>query len=78
LKGESNSGCTHLLVEVEKTQLEVELMTPEIKRLCRPWVLGSSCEQENSSRRQNAFQSLKNVWHDLWDYRKRPRVIGGK
>jgi len=27
---------------------------------------------------QKASQSLKNVWHDVWDYWKRPRVIGGK
>jgi len=38
-------GCTHLLVEVEKAQLEVEWNTPGMIRLWRPWVLCSSCEQ---------------------------------
>ena len=59
-QGESHSGCTHLLVEVEKTQLEVELMTPRIVRVWRPWVLGSSSEQGSSSR-GHEFWGLKNV-----------------
>jgi len=42
-------ACAHLLVEVGKTQLEVELNTPGMVRLWRPWVLCSSCEQGNSS-----------------------------
>jgi hypothetical protein len=69
---------THLEVEVEKAQLEVELMTPGMVRLWRPWVLCSSCEHVNSSRGRKAFRGLKNVWHGLWNYRKRPMVIGGK
>jgi hypothetical protein len=76
-QGERHSGCTHLVFEVEKAQLEVELMTQEMVRLWRPWVLGSS-EQGNSLRRRKVFWSLKNVWHDLWDYQKRPRVIESK
>jgi len=63
--------CTHLEVEVEKAQLEVELVTPEIVRLWRPWVICTSCEHRNSSRGRKAFRGLKNVWHDLWDYRKK-------
>jgi len=54
--------------EVEKAQLEVELMAPKMVQLWRPWVPGSSYEQGNSSRRRKAFRSLKNVWHGLWDY----------
>ena len=42
-------GCKHFLVEVEKAQLEVELNSPRMVRLWRPWVLCSSCEEENSS-----------------------------
>jgi len=42
-------GCTHLLVEIEKAQLEVELNTPGMVRHGGPWVLCSSCEQGNSS-----------------------------
>ena len=53
-------------------------MTPIVVRLWRLWVLGSCFEQGNSSRRRKAFWSLKNVWHDLCEYRKRPEVIGGK
>jgi len=78
LLGERHSGCTHLQVKVEKAQFEVDLMIPEMVRLWKLWVLCSSCEQGNSFRRQKTLWSLKNVWHDLWDYRKRPRVIGGK
>jgi len=61
LQGESHSGCTHLQVEVEKVQLEVESMIPEMVRLWRPWVLDSSCEQGNSSRGRKTFRGLKNV-----------------
>jgi len=61
LQGEIHSGCTHLLVEVEKAQLEVDLMTPGLVRLWRPWVLGSICEQGNSSRGRKEFWGLKNV-----------------
>ena len=43
------SGCMHLEVEVDKAQLEVELMTLGIVQLWRPWVLCSSCEQRNFS-----------------------------
>jgi len=53
--------CTHLEVEVEKAQLEVELKTPRMVRLWRPWVLCSSCEHVNSSRGREAFRGLKNV-----------------
>jgi hypothetical protein len=42
-------GCAHFLVKVENAQLEVELNTPGIVRLWRPWVLCSSCEQGYSS-----------------------------
>ena len=42
-------GCTHLEVDVEKTQLEVELNMLGMVQLWRPWVLCSSCEQGNSS-----------------------------
>jgi len=38
----------HLLVEVEKTQLEVDLMSPRMVQLWRPWVLGSSYEKVKS------------------------------
>jgi len=51
LQGESYSGCTHLEVEVEKAQLEVDLMIPEMVQLWKPWVLCSSVEQGNSLRR---------------------------
>jgi len=50
----------------------------EAVRLWRPWVSCSSCEQRNSSRGRKAFRGLKNALQDLWDYRKRPMVIGGK
>jgi len=33
LQGQSHNGCTHFQVEVEKAQLEVELMTPEMVQL---------------------------------------------
>jgi len=47
-QGERHSVCTHLEVEVEKAQLEVELMASEMVQLWRPWVLGSSREQWKS------------------------------
>ena len=61
LQGERHSGSTHLEFEVEKAQLEVELMTHLMVRLWRPWVPGSSCEQGNSSRGGKALWCLKNV-----------------
>jgi len=62
--------CTHLEVEVEKAQLEVELMTPGMVRLWRPWVLCFSCDQGNSSRGRKTFRGLMNVRHGLCDYLK--------
>jgi len=70
LQGESHSGCTHFLVEVDKAQLEAELMTPGMVQLWKPWVSGSSCEKGNSSRGRKTLWGLKNVWHDLCDYLK--------
>jgi len=74
----NHSVCTHLKVEVKKAQLEMELMTSGMVWVWIPWVLCSSCEHGNSSRERKAFRGLKNVWNDLWDYRKRPKVIRGK
>jgi len=59
LQGASHSGCTNLKVEVEKAQLEVELVTPGVVRLWRPWVLGFSCEQGISSRGHKTFQGVE-------------------
>lgn len=42
-------GCMHLKVEVEKGQLEMELNSPGMVRIWRPWVLRCSCEKGNYS-----------------------------
>jgi len=49
LQGKRHSVCTHLEFEVEKAQLEVELMTLRMVLLWRLWVLCYSCEHVNSS-----------------------------
>jgi len=50
--------CTHLKVEVDEGQLEVELVTSRMVQLWRPWVQGK------------VFRGLKNVWLGLRDYLK--------